>query len=99
MTRKNVNGKVISWKGTYGFIQIDGSSETVFVHESEVKGKGELSRGESVVFDIVPGKKGFKQLTCRCNKAVAFTTLTISCAGPLRQKKGRNWQGDRPPIY
>ncbi|ASS88147.1 CRISPR-associated RAMP family protein [Geobacillus lituanicus] len=72
MTRKNVNGKVISWKGTYGFIQIDGSSETVFVHESEVKGKGELSRGESVVFDIVPGKKGLQAANVQVQQSSGF---------------------------
>jgi len=43
----------------YGFIAIDGG-EDVFVHHSSIQGDGfkTLSEGETVEFEVAPGRKG-----------------------------------------
>ncbi len=43
----------------YGFIALDGG-EDVFVHHSSIQGDGfkTLSEGETVEFEVAPGKKG-----------------------------------------
>ena len=44
----------------FGFITPDGSDQDVFVHFSKIQGSGyrELSEGQRVEFEIVPGRKG-----------------------------------------
>lgn len=43
----------------YGFISL-GNGEDVFVHHSEIQGDGfkTLNEGESVTFEVAPGRKG-----------------------------------------
>ncbi len=46
----------------YGFIQRDDGGEDLFVHYSELEGKGfrNLEEGQRVEFEAAPGKKGLK---------------------------------------
>ena len=58
------NGKV-KWfndaKG-FGFLQVDGREDDIFVHYSSINGEGfrTLDAGEQVQFELVQGPKGFK---------------------------------------
>lgn len=44
----------------FGFIEIDGGGEDVFVHYKSITGDGfrTLDEGERVEFDVTPGRKG-----------------------------------------
>ncbi|RJP75102.1 MAG: cold-shock protein [Candidatus Zixiibacteriota bacterium] len=54
----------VKWFNTrkgYGFINVDGSSEDVFVHAKEVRGgdfRAELVQDQRVEFEIINGQKG-----------------------------------------
>ncbi len=51
-------------KKGYGFIEVEGSTQDVFVHYSDIVGEGfrTLSPGDIVEFDLVEGEKGPKAL-------------------------------------
>ena len=46
----------------YGFIELDGEKEDVFVHYSAISGDGykSLAEGQDVTFEIVRGDKGLQ---------------------------------------
>jgi len=56
------NGTVKWFNATkgFGFITPDEGGEDVFVHQSEIQMRGyrELTEGQRVEFQLVPGKKG-----------------------------------------
>ena len=56
------SGKVKWFNETkgFGFIEVDGGNDDVFVHHNDIQGEGfkTLAEGESVTFEIVKGEKG-----------------------------------------
>ena len=46
----------------YGFIELEGMKEEVFVHYSAISGDGykSLAEGEEVTFEVVQGDKGLQ---------------------------------------
>ena len=46
----------------YGFIELDGTAEDVFVHYSAINGEGykSLAEGQEVLFEVVRGDKGLQ---------------------------------------
>ena len=46
----------------YGFIELDGSSEDIFVHYSSIGGEGykSLAEGQEVRFEVTKGAKGLQ---------------------------------------
>lgn len=61
-TQKNGTVKWFNSEKGFGFIQIDGTSEDVFVHHSQVKIQSyrrvSLDEGQKVLFDIGKNDKG-----------------------------------------
>lgn len=53
--------KWFDWRG-FGFIDVDGLDEDVFVHTSDVKGIHGLREGEEVEFDVIDTYKGPKTI-------------------------------------
>lgn len=49
----------------YGFITNDNGGKDIFFHVSQVEGKKELRKGESVTFDSREGKKGLEAVDVR----------------------------------
>ncbi len=52
-------GRVVSWKDQegYGFLEVDGIDEGVFVHVTDIRGNTPLAYGELVECEIVTGKQ------------------------------------------
>ncbi len=46
----------------FGFLQVDGQDQDIFVHHTSIKAEGfrTLNEGEDVEFDLVQGPKGMK---------------------------------------
>lgn len=46
----------------YGFIELEGAKEDVFVHYSAISGEGykSLAEGQEVTFEVVNGEKGLQ---------------------------------------
>ena len=46
----------------YGFIELEGGKEDVFVHYSAINGEGykSLTEGQEVTFEVVTGDKGLQ---------------------------------------
>lgn len=82
-TRKgNMLTGIVKWfdeKKGYGFITRDDGQDDVFVHHTELEGKGfrKVSEGERVEFDITPGKKGPKAARVR---VLAMTNENDECS-------------------
>jgi cold shock CspA family protein len=59
---KQYRGTVSYWANSYGFIKIDGEgADDAFVHQSQLKGRRSLQRGDRVRFRLAndarrPGK-------------------------------------------
>lgn len=51
----------------YGFIQVEGSQEDVFVHYSAIQGDGfkTLAEGQRVEFELITGPRGFQAAEVR----------------------------------
>ena len=60
-------GKIINWRGNYGFIENDAGGKNVFLHTSKVDGddKGSLIQGAEVTFDIEKTPKGLSAYNVR----------------------------------
>jgi len=55
-----VKGKIARWfeyRG-YGFIDVDGQTDDVFVHTSDIKGLSSPTVGDEVEFDVRESDKG-----------------------------------------
>jgi cold shock CspA family protein len=55
-----VKGKIARWfeyRG-YGFIDVDGQTDDVFVHSSDIKGLSSPTVGDEVEFDVRESDKG-----------------------------------------
>lgn len=56
---KYVEGTVKRWLDRgYGFIDVDGQDDDVFVHNSELSGAFELREGQKVEFELEDSPKG-----------------------------------------
>ena len=46
----------------YGFIELEGANEDVFVHYSAISGEGykSLAEGQEVTFEVIKGEKGLQ---------------------------------------
>jgi CspA family cold shock protein len=56
---KYLEGIVKKWLDRgYGFIDVEGNDDDVFVHHSSLDGAYELSEGQNVTFDIEDSPKG-----------------------------------------
>ncbi len=58
---KGIVTKWFDWRG-FGFIDVDGLEDDVFVHTSDVKGIHGIREGEKVEFDIIETYKGPKAI-------------------------------------
>lgn len=64
-SKKELRQGKVKWfndrKG-YGFIEMDGNKEDIFVHYSSIKGEGykSLAEGQEVKFEMVKGDKGLQ---------------------------------------
>lgn len=56
---KGIVTKWFEWRG-FGFINVDGLEDDVFVHNSNVNGIHGIREGEKVEFDIIETYKGPK---------------------------------------
>ena len=62
-----LEGKVKKWlefRG-FGFIEIEGRNEDVFVHHSELNNTSTLKSGQKVEFEIEDSPKGHKALNVK----------------------------------
>ena len=55
-----MEGTVVKWLTSYGFIKTDEVEDDVFVHESEVRSQGRLSEGQRVSFELENAPRGPK---------------------------------------
>jgi len=49
----------------YGFIDVDGMEDDVFVHQSELEGAFQLREGQKVEFDVEDSPKGPRALNVK----------------------------------
>ncbi|MBD3206339.1 cold-shock protein [Candidatus Bathyarchaeota archaeon] len=64
---KKLEGKVKKWleyRG-FGFIEVEGQDDDVFVHHTELKGISSLTSGQKVEFEIEDTPKGPQALNVR----------------------------------
>ncbi|MBD3206078.1 hypothetical protein GF319_07010 [Candidatus Bathyarchaeota archaeon] len=61
-----MEGTVKRWLDRgYGFIDVDGMEEDVFVHNSELQGAFQLREGQRVEFDVEDSPKGPRALNVK----------------------------------
>jgi CspA family cold shock protein len=63
---KELEGIVKRWLDRgYGFIDVDGMEDDVFVHQSELEGAFQLREGQKVEFDVEDSPKGPRALNVK----------------------------------
>ena len=55
-----MEGTVKRWMTSYGFIEAEGTTKDIFVHQSDVKGNKPLMVGQKVKYDIKEEDRGPK---------------------------------------
>lgn len=64
----------------YGFIKPAGGGEDIFVHHSDISGRGRrtLCKGQRVTFDVTPGKKGLRAINVKVVEDVAAASDSLT---------------------
>lgn len=102
------SGKLITWKGTYGFMQVtngDLKGETMFLHQTEITSPYlRLDKGTQFRFDVVEESDGklraVKAKMCLCRFSCQFcgdSDKAVKAKDSEVKTRGSNGKGGRRP--